>query len=309
MTGYAHLDSDALVSAIVSVLVSACGAFLFTDPSIRQWWNRTVSRIVGPLATFRLRDWLGVAAALVAMCALLNVGRGVWLWATNRELLVLKKNMGDGYSVAFSPDGKWLAVAGTRLVRTHHDTSTLMIWDTTDGTNKYFYFPDLHSPTAYCVSFSPDGKWLAVGSTQESPPVPRAMKGAAIQDDDKSPVPVLDATTGEVVLRLKGDTSAEVRGIAFSPDGGQLATGGTDGIVKFWDLKTCTKRLALKKQHSEINSVAFSPDGTQLVTCDSIETVMIFDTNTGAEIKTLRMGTPRELVVSYWRFHVKAFGI
>jgi WD40 repeat protein len=91
-------------------------------------------------------------------------------------------------------------------------------------------------------------------------------------------------------------------GIAFSPDGGQLATGGTDGIVKFWDLKTCTERLALKKQSSEITSVAFSPDGTQLVTCAANERVMIFDTNTGAEIKTLRMGTPRKLVGLDWWF-------
>jgi WD40 repeat protein len=68
---------------------------------------------------------------------------------------------------------------------------TLSIWNTADGTKEYF--PDLHCTIAYCVSFSPDGKWLAVGS-----------------QDTTMAAAVLDAIAGQVVLRLKGDTNGVV---------------------------------------------------------------------------------------------------
>jgi WD40 repeat protein len=182
---------------------------------------------------------------------------------------------GLGYSVAFSPDGKYLAGANApdESEREPKDP-TLTLWNTADWT--YAHFPDSKN-FGHSVTFSPDGKWLAAGGNA----------GPA----------VLDATTREAVLSLKWHTKdvrdPSVRGVAFSPDGGQLASGGDDGIVRFWDLKTGTERLALKKQRSPINSVAFSPDGTRLVTCAISEMVMIFDTTTGAEIKTLRRGNTR----------------
>ena len=60
---------------------------------------------------------------------------------------------------------------------------------------------------------------------------------------------------------------AEVRDIAFSPDGACLASGDNSGFVCLWDLNNdgrCTRTL-----HDEclgmIYSVTFSPDGRTLV--------------------------------------------
>ncbi|MHC4445188.1 MAG: protein kinase domain-containing protein [Planctomycetota bacterium] len=53
---------------------------------------------------------------------------------------------------------------------------------------------------------------------------------------------------------------AEIRVVAFSPDGRLLATGGDDGVAKIWDLKKQTLYATLQGYSKIIKCVAFSPD-------------------------------------------------
>jgi len=68
------------------------------------------------------------------------------------------------------------------------------------------------------VSFSPDGKRLAVANTDGTPAV-------------------WDLATQTKVLTLT-DYQLTANAIAYSPDGALLATGGDEGIVKVWDAAT-----------------------------------------------------------------------
>jgi WD40 repeat protein len=101
------------------------------------------------------------------------------------------------------------------------------------------------------VAFSPDGKLLAVGD------------GGSIN------LAIYDGASGRLVWEETG-FSGGVWGLAWSPDGMYLATGGGDyrssgfGEVKVWDTTTWKLRYDLKGHTECVWCVAFSPDGRRL---------------------------------------------
>lgn len=82
------------------------------------------------------------------------------------------------------------------------------------------------------VAYAPDGKTLVTGSgIRFKPGVNPIPRGEAM---------LWDAATGQLRATLKVDTGP-VKALAFTPDGKTLATGLTDGTVKFWDVTNLSK--------------------------------------------------------------------
>ena len=79
--------------------------------------------------------------------------------------------------------------------------------------------------------------------------------------------------SGQSVLR---GHVGEVSGLAFSPDGLQLATAAEDGFIKLWDVATCTNIASLKAHSAWVNAVAFSSDGRVLASCSDDWTVKLW---------------------------------
>jgi WD40 repeat protein len=188
-------------------------------------------------------------------------------------LLTLKGHTGGPsargiWSVAFSHDGQRLASAGGE----GRELAELIIWDATAG--QRLFSLDGHKSEIRGMTFSPDGKWLATGSLDNT-------------------VKIWDLQTRQETLTFRGHQRS-VNCVAFSPDGSLLASGSGEfgrqfgGELKVWDWRTGREWLSRAGHLDGVWSVAWSPDGRRLVTGGMDSTIKVWDATTGQEALTLR---------------------
>jgi WD40 repeat protein len=108
---------------------------------------------------------------------------------------------------------------------------------------------------------------------------PHASGQAMLATTFDNTVVLWDAKTGEQLGTLEHFATAEVKAIAFSPDGKLLATSGTD----FWYIWDVEKREQLFRGKTLPYGLAFSPDGTTLATANNDSTIELWDVATGKE--------------------------
>src|SRR6266567_4028274 len=198
------------------------------------------------------------------------------------------------YSVAFSSDGKSLAVARA--------DGTAQLWDM--ATHKQDGHPlDAGPGRVTGVAFTRDGKTLATADAGggarlwnvathrliEAPldAGPDGVTGVAFTRDGK--ILATAGTDGTVGLwrvpagrRIRGfraSRTGAVHSVAFSPDGSTLATAGADGITRLWKVATREQvgGASLTVGAIAVYSVAFSPDGKTLATADAAGTARLWN--------------------------------
>ncbi|NTV46255.1 MAG: hypothetical protein HGB11_06970 [Chlorobiales bacterium] len=180
----------------------------------------------------------------------------------------------------------------------------------------------VHSGAVYSVVYSPDGRFIAAGSEDNSIKVFEVVSGSclhtlnghsdwagsvAYSPDGKllasgsndGTIKLWDAGSGSCVRTL--NTSAGiVYSVAYSPDGKHLASGNMDRTVKIWDVGRGACVRTLKGHSNDVHSIAYSPDGKFLASGSWDKTVKIWDLRNGACVRTLKghSGTVNSVVYS-----------
>lgn len=163
-------------------------------------------------------------------------------------------------SVAFSPDGKVLAVGGYKEIR---------LLDPVSG--KEIHHLDGAVGTVRSVAFSRDGRWLAAG-------------GGLCQRSGE--IQLWDLQSDSLARTMRGHHDC-IYSVAFSPDGKLIASGSYDKLIKLWDPSTGKELRTLKDHIDAVFAVAFSPDGKWLASGSQDNSVKIWDVATGERLYTL----------------------
>jgi eukaryotic-like serine/threonine-protein kinase len=80
-----------------------------------------------------------------------------------------------------------------------------------------------------------------------------------------------------------------VSGLAFSPDGKTLASGGMDAAIVLWDAATATPTANLSGHMEEVTDLAFTPDGQTLASLAHRDSIKLWHLPTGRELLSIPM--------------------
>ncbi|NLX08739.1 MAG: protein kinase [Chloroflexi bacterium] len=178
------------------------------------------------------------------------------LQASPRLTMFLHDPTAEVRSVAYSPDGAWLAAGGR--------DGEIVLWDMR-----------AERPTAQRITtgsginslvFSPDSRLLITGSADGT-------------------VSRLEIETGEPVGEPLSGHEDAVWGVAVSPDGTRIASASGDGTIRLWDTATGEPVGEPLEGHDDmVYTVAFSPDGRILASGSADNTIRLWDVATGERI-------------------------
>lgn len=233
---------------------------------------------------------------------------------TGKEILKLKNSRDMTFrSVAFSPDGRWLAGGqsylksqralrqGDLLVRTFFHYGEVLLWDANTGALHTTL--NFHNYPAWQIAFSPDSRWLAIAT------------GPVIDGNDQDcqkelcngfgEVFLVETSSWKLVARLRGD-ALPMRTLAFSPDSRWLAGSsrmiegtGTASNEKayeifLWDVASGMLKQRLPGHSRAVTALAFSADGSLLASAGRDRALKLWEMKS---FRQLRLAS--EFTISY----------
>ena len=213
---------------------------------------------------------------------------------------VFAENFGGIWSVAFSPDGQYLAAGDTKgdiilrrvadgqpilrfkghegwvvsldfnldgdILASSSCDCTAKLWDVNTG--KCLYTLAEHQQEVWSVAFSPDGNTLATGC-------------------DDGNARIWDVSSGRRLKVFQGHKN-EVLSVAFNVDGQQLISGSQDKTIRLWEIETAQCKQILQGHDDGVRSLSLSPNGQVLASGSSDRTIRLWEIKTGRCLKVFQ---------------------
>ncbi len=224
----------------------------------------------------------------------------LWDPATGRQQSSFRASNPFVETMAISPDGKTLAVAGRGAG----------LWDLATGQQRLVLE---EGPYAIrCVAFFHNGMGLiasrnVVSLLEPTGRLARTYKrrgssaAVALSPDDRlmataderGLVEIEDFQSGFIGTIATGQ--GRIWCAAFAPDGRSLVTASEDGIIKFWDIPRDLDRCVIPVRAARVHSMAFSPDGRTLSAVGGQGTIWSWETAGGKPLSTREFVQPGPL--------------
>ncbi|MFV1967804.1 MAG: WD40 repeat domain-containing protein, partial [Pirellulaceae bacterium] len=219
-------------------------------------------------------------------------GSNIRVWDIERggePLLIEEAHEQETNAIAFSSDGKTLYSTGfgservgtgkDRYSKTH---SQIRVWDALTGHRTGEIGGKLEEDLTTGMVLTADGKSLMVSSF-------RAIRA-------------FELPSGRLrySIRLEESSRRYRRGaLDVSPDGQTMAVAMGNASLQIWDLKTRTRRHAVREAHvAAILAVTFNPDGRRAITGSSDGSIRIWNSATGEQI--------RKFLYAGWTMNLKS---
>jgi RNA polymerase sigma factor (sigma-70 family) len=225
----------------------------------------------------------------------------LWDVATGTQRHIFKGHRSAVHCVAFSPDGKTIASAGSTGL-----DSGIRLWDVATGSELRVLKGQ--KALAVALAFSPNGKLLASAGSARAPSDGFTKFGLEAEPGSASAgyaeaIHLWDVATGKTLCRLSGTPSRSfgnersVKSLSFSPDGKMLASGERDHPVVLYEVATGKVRRLLAGHQGEVGAVAFSRDGTVLASAGGELTAVVWDLSgrLGEDVPRRNQLEPQEL--------------
>jgi len=139
-----------------------------------------------------------------------SVSLKLWDASTGKEIRTFADVKDAVYSIAFSPDA--------RFILTGCANHKAVLWDVATGQSLRSFAGVTKDDLIDSVAFSPDGKYLLTGGSDKI-------------------IRMWNVATGEEIRTFSGHTMW-VNAVGFSSDGKYVVSGSWDGTVKLWDSLT-----------------------------------------------------------------------
>ncbi len=154
------------------------------------------------------------------------------------------------YEIAYSRDGKWMAIASGDPGQFG---SVCLLTAEPSGGGKAVRELLETTDSVFAVAFSPDSKKLAAAGAD------RAIR-------------VWDVESGKLLATIE-DHADWILDVAFSPDGKKLASASRDKTAKVFDVEKKESQVTFPGHAQTVNAVAFTSDGKQVLSAGDDNTI------------------------------------
>lgn len=242
------------------------------------------------------------------------------LWDMNNGLL-LKMFSGHPdkiHCVAISPDGKRALTGSSEKPYIFWETETGEIISSSEKENSPPDFAQFNPNGSFLWSINIAGvffglepdSWLwevKTGSQIRDPDLSYGLPlfspdgDFAVWIDSNNRGELLELSNGRIVKKFDSIQVASEfpSSVAFSPSGGTVLHGETDGSVILLETKTGNEIRTFTGLHKEITAVAFSPTGNTVLAGDAGGALKLWETETGQEIRAFEETTKKMELVSF----------